>query len=131
GGRRSRLVSGQQPPRVAVPAHTGLRPFGAQQEFDLREAAADGSGERDLTATPTAQEAEPSWSPDRTRVLFVSTRGLPANPWVMNADGSCPTALTADGGDLPVWQPVPGRAAAAPMQCADLAVSGYVGPFTA
>jgi uncharacterized repeat protein (TIGR01451 family) len=108
----------------------GYTRFGAEQEFDLREGAADGSGERDLTTTLNAQESEPSWSPDGTRVLFVSTRGMPANPWLMNADGSCPTAVTTGGGEAPVWQPVPGAGPAAPLQCADLAVSGYVGPFT-
>jgi Tol biopolymer transport system component len=80
----------------------------------------DGSGATPLT-TLTATDAstfEPAWSPDGSKIAFVSHRALDgsdaagagANLWVMNADGSNPTPLThlttsaVDSGK-PTWSP--------------------------
>ena len=74
---------------------------------------ADGSGRRQLTDTPVAEQ-NPTWSPDGSRIAFV--RKDPANEtatdleiWTMNADGSELTQLThtANGVDdtQPAWSP--------------------------
>ncbi len=68
---------------------------------------ADGSQQARLTTDP-ASDRSPAWSPDGTRIAFVSERdaGLP-RIYVMNADGSGPTRLTSGFGndDSPSWSP--------------------------
>lgn len=75
---------------------------------------ADGSGRRQLTATPVAEQ-EPTWSPDGSRIAFAAgTSGTDATTdleiWVMNADGSGLMQLTntADGvrDTQPAWSPL-------------------------
>ena len=56
----------------------------------------------------SAYDGFPSWSPDRKRVVFVSTRGgRDSDVYVMNADGTDATRLTRGGGqDLyPAFSP--------------------------
>lgn len=61
----------------------------------------DGSGQVDLT--PGANSYAARWSPDRSRIVFETTRsGAPA-VFVMNADGSRPTRVA--GGRSPAWSP--------------------------
>ena len=65
---------------------------------------ADGSGATALTKLTAADSFSPAWSPDASKVFFVSARALdgsdaPApnrtlNIWVMNPDGSAATPLT-------------------------------------
>jgi len=65
---------------------------------------ADGSGGAPLTKLNSTNCINPIWSPDGTKIVFVSARALDGsdavntngtqNIWVMNADGSGPTALT-------------------------------------
>jgi len=48
----------------------------------------------------------PAWSPDGTKLAFVSTRTGAPEIWVMNADGSDQRQLTLGGGAmLPAWSP--------------------------
>ena len=74
--------------------------------FNIWVANADGSGETALTQL-TAKGADsfsPVWSPDGSKIAFLSTRALDGsdasntnsttNIWVMNADGSGATAVT-------------------------------------
>jgi len=94
----------------------------------------DGGGARNVTQH-AADDRDPAWSPDRTRIAFLSNRDAPGfspdslDLYVMNADGSgAATRLTqfaADGGsvDDPQWTPdgtqiacVGGFGAGNPMQ---------------
>lgn len=83
---------------------------------------ADGSGQNALTKV-TAKNADcssPVWSPDGSRIAFVSARALDgsdatdpndtSNIWVMNADGSGLTPMTrltvvGAASTTPVWSP--------------------------
>lgn len=64
------------------------------------------------TATALTSEIawsfQPRFSPDGTRIAFISDRGGAENLWVMNADGSEPRALTEEKRNLvhnPWWAP--------------------------
>jgi TolB protein len=64
----------------------------------------DGSSQTRLTDNP-ASDALPAWSPDGTRIAFVSDRERNVEIHVMKADGSSVTRATdnpeADG--FPAW----------------------------
>jgi Tol biopolymer transport system component len=67
----------------------------------------DGSGLRRLTHARGGKvnNGADSWSPDGTRIAFVSNRGGAYQIYVMNADGTQATAVThtAAGGHLAAW----------------------------
>src|SRR6185295_19339246 len=76
---------------------------------DIYTIGRDGRGLRQLTSDPE-RDRGPSWLPDKSRVLFYSTRGGRLSPWSMNPDGSDlrPIAPADDVG----WQfprPAPGN----------------------
>jgi TolB protein len=66
----------------------------------------DGSGLVRLTQTPS-YDGDAVWSPDGSRIAFVSDRGGTSDVWVMNPDGSGQTRLTQSSGgdDRPSWSP--------------------------
>jgi dipeptidyl aminopeptidase/acylaminoacyl peptidase len=72
----------------------------------------DGSGQTNLTNDP-AEDTDPVWSPDGTRIAFVKASEGHRNIYVMNADGSGQTNLTpgpvttgqANEGTNPTWSP--------------------------
>jgi TolB protein len=79
---------------------------------------ADGSSAKPLTQLTNATSLRPIWSPDGSKIAFVSIRALDGsdngnsvfNIWLMNADGSGVkplTQLTArlSDSDQPVWSP--------------------------
>ena len=75
--------------------------------FDLWIMDADGGEPRNLTSTPDIDETFGAFSPDGTRIAFMSTASGDGSTdiWVMEADGAVPTQLTdepAPGGD---WRP--------------------------
>jgi Tol biopolymer transport system component len=72
----------------------------AEPPVDLDSVDPNGGAARALTRT-TAEETEPTLSPDGTQVAYVradarglSCKGCPATIWIMNADGTNQHALT-------------------------------------
>jgi len=62
--------------------------------------------ETQLTNVPNALDQQPKYSPDGTRIAFSRDLGNQGAIYVMGADGSSPTALTADDGNTcPTWSP--------------------------
>ena len=57
--------------------------------------------------TTLGSNEDPAWSPDGTRIAFVSNRAGPFDVYVMNADGSGQTRLTFEVVDAhhPAWSP--------------------------
>jgi TolB protein len=74
---------------------------------DIYVRDADGSVRR-LTKTPW-YEGSPSWSPDRTRLVYVSARSGDADIYVMNADGTGQRRLAGSKkgpqDQYPAWSP--------------------------
>lgn len=66
---------------------------------------ADGSGQTSLTAGGT--DAFPTWSPDGSKIAFMSYRDGKPEIYVMNADGSGQTRLTNNPAEdmNPAWSP--------------------------
>jgi hypothetical protein len=73
---------------------------------DIHVMNPDGSGLINLTNDP-AFESYPAWSPDGTKLAFVSDRGGAYDLYVMNADGTGVTQLTHDPTieGRPAWSP--------------------------
>lgn len=67
---------------------------------------ADGSGLINLT-NDQASDGSPAWSPDGTKLAFVSNRSGAYDLYVMNADGTGVTQLTHDQANegRPTWSP--------------------------
>ena len=65
---------------------------------------ADGSGQVRLT-TNDADDVSPVWSPDGSRIAFVSRLYGPGEIFVMNADGTGQRRLTANDAEdyAPDW----------------------------
>jgi hypothetical protein len=76
-------------------------------EEDLMIMKSDTSGKTNLTDNPTARDTDPAWSPDDSRIAFVSYRGENAEIYVTKLDGSDPINLTNSSADDwdPVWSP--------------------------
>lgn len=65
----------------------------------------DGSHVTQITHDPE-DDYQPAWSPDGSKIAFASNRaGLGTQVWVMNADGTSATQITAAGGFQPSWSP--------------------------
>lgn len=83
----------------------------------------DGTAARRLTRSP-GEDAQPSWSPDGSRILFTSARNFPEGDgseiYTMSPDGSCLTWLTngTPESSTPVWRPA-GTGSPAPPLCGD------------
>ncbi|TEU17947.1 MAG: serine/threonine-protein kinase [Anaerolineales bacterium] len=85
-------------------AYTVAEPGG---EEDIMIMKNDTSGKTGLTANPTVRDTDPAWSPDDSRMAFVSYRDGNAEIYVTKMDGSDPINLTdnpADDWD-PAWSP--------------------------
>ena len=74
---------------------------------------ADGSGQHNVTRRRSSDDESPAWSPDGTKIAFVSDRGGGVSPgsgiFVMNAEGSGQQRLTRNDAERhssnPSWSP--------------------------
>src|SRR5262244_1997322 len=63
---------------------------------------ADGSNVRRIVDDPE-YDAEPKWSPDGLKILFVTGRNGNFDVYEMNADGTGQRNLTADNTNADIW----------------------------
>ena len=66
----------------------------------------DGSDQRNIT-NHASEDYDPIWSPDGSRIAFVSNRDGDTDIFIIHNDGSSPTNITSSfGSDLnPAWSP--------------------------
>jgi TolB protein len=110
----------QSPSEVRFPAWSPdaskivySRRMSPSHSFDMFVVNADGTNLTRLTSTADAATGAGSnygaaWSPDGSKLAFVSTRSGNSDIWVMGADGSSPVNLTPNtpAGDFePAWSP--------------------------
>jgi hypothetical protein len=76
-------------------------------QYDIYVAKVDGSGLTQLTSD--GQSSDAAWSPDGSKLVFISTRDGNVELYVMNADGTNQTRVTnTPTAELrPDWQPIP------------------------
>ncbi|MBX3057565.1 MAG: PD40 domain-containing protein [Anaerolineae bacterium] len=75
-------------------------------DYEIYRVQVNGSNRVALTNNE-ADDGNPQWSPDGTRILFESYRDGQGEIYVMNADGSGQTRLTTNGAfdGMPSWSP--------------------------
>jgi len=98
------LVLASAPSRGSSAAPVSARP--SVWNGDIYVVNADGTGRRRLTRD-RAEEFDPAWSRDGTKIAFSRSVGRRYQIFVMNADGTSPTQIT-DGGSSAsdaAWSP--------------------------
>jgi dipeptidyl aminopeptidase/acylaminoacyl peptidase len=76
-------------------------------QFHVYSVAPDGS---QLVPLTSGESADPTWSPDGTRLAYTRSTAGNSDLWVVNADGTAPRAVTSTAGSLgremhPAWSP--------------------------
>jgi Tol biopolymer transport system component len=97
------MVSGRA---VWTPAPAGKIAFEQQGEIAVMDPG--GFAHEQLAPDNETRRKDPDWSPDGSKIVFASTRAQQNDDlYVMNADGSDITRLTAEAGDEydPAWSP--------------------------
>lgn len=106
------LVEQAQYPTWGPDGRIAFRDCGyPDDQCGIAVANADGSNKKELT--PGLNATAPAWSPDGSRIAFMSNTSGNWDLYIVNADGGSPKRLTDDPGDdgLPVFSPDGGRIA--------------------
>lgn len=78
---------------------------GVNVNDDIAVIRTDGSGFRNLTRSPDANEWGPVWSPDGRQIVYSSDENGVPQLFVMDADGSNVRHLSDTWGEYPAWSP--------------------------
>jgi Tol biopolymer transport system component len=91
--------------RAAFPGANGDIAFDSDRFGDEQIFRISSSGGDAVQLTTLGRNFSPAWSPDGSRIAFVSERDLNAEIYVMNADGSAETRLTTNPtqDSAPAW----------------------------
>jgi Tol biopolymer transport system component len=107
---RDRIVTSFPGPQFDPDGHGRLLVFrdsraGVNVNDDIAVVRTDGTGFRNLTRSPDANEWGPVWSPDGRRIAYSSDENGVPQLFVMDADGSNPRNLSDIWGEYPAWSP--------------------------
>jgi Tol biopolymer transport system component len=107
---RDRTVTSFPGPQFDPDGHGRLLVFrdsrtGVNVNDDVAVIRTDGTGYRNLTRSPDANEWGPVWSPDGRRIVYSSDENGMPQLFVMNADGSNQRQLSDVWGEYPAWSP--------------------------
>jgi Tol biopolymer transport system component len=78
---------------------------GVNVNDDIAVIRTDGTGYRNLTRSPDANEWGPVWSPDGRQIAYSSDENGMPQLFVMDADGSNARQLSDVWGEYPAWSP--------------------------
>jgi len=53
--------------------------------------------------TDAANDYQPAWAPDGSRIAYVSDAGGHHRMWTIGPQGQSPTQVSDKGGELPAW----------------------------
>jgi len=91
------------------PAKNGLIAYTSNQSgnLDIWTAQADGTQADNLTPDSLSSDFNPAWSPDGSKIAFVSERNSNEDIYVMSAQGAGVMQLTHDASsdEFPAWSP--------------------------
>lgn len=109
-GGSDRTVTSIRGPQFDPDGHRRLLVFrdsraGVNINDDIALIRTDGTGFRNLTRSPDANEWGPVWSPDGRRIAYSSDEDGVPQIFVMDADGSNPRRLSDGWGEYPAWSP--------------------------
>ncbi len=109
-GGDDRIVTSIPGPQFDPDGHGSLIVFrdsraGVNVNDDIAVIRTDGTGYRNLTRSPDANEWGPVWSPDGRRIAYSSDENGMPQLFVMDADGSNARQLSDVWGEYPTWSP--------------------------
>ncbi len=102
--KRARTINGAQFIQNVALAPKGERVlFGARG--DIFSAPAEKGGTRNLTRSSNAHDKFPRWSPDGSKVAFISDRSGEEEVWLVSQDGLTPPEQLTTGGNAQRYSP--------------------------